>query len=429
MRYVFASQLTAPRTPNSHPSISCTSYLSLTPDFQFCVDAGVSLADNSSIRAFSRIVKDRLRNLANEENMIRFPCPKCGVQIAAPEEKIGATSKCRFCQAAVCVPTEQVVFLAALRIVYDAEIEKDPDEYVPILAKLFEARRAAVKEFQNRFLADLLAVCDADGTKDQEKNLSLLASRLSEWRDHNVEQMRKDLSSVPDDDPLRCPISLFGTLGLGRAETAHTSTLAWLLHSGQGHGLECQLLDALLGYLAKTNDHCGVIVEEMVSEHRIAISGQALGRMDIFGQGRWTPANGTPSSWLLAIEAKIDANEGDAQLTRYDKWIEAHRGNRTVFRVFLTPDGRRPEGDIAEHWISMSFLDLVRVFRGPYLDLRGKPGFHFLRYYLTGILKDVCRWKLPVEAPESCEDPYGFVEYLKTVRASKQGDRAHASIG
>jgi hypothetical protein len=92
--------------------------------------------------------------------------------------------------------------------------------------------------------------------------------------------------------------------------------------------------------------------------------------MDIYGIGSWTTPNGIAEDWLLAIEAKIDAREGENQLERYDEWIDAHSGNRSIFRVFLTPDRRQGE---ATSWTPMSFLDLVRVFREPYLQLRGKP--------------------------------------------------------
>jgi hypothetical protein len=315
------------------------------------------------------------------------------------------------------LPPTHAGFLADLAVVYDSEIDKDPSEWVPVLASIFATRRVLILESRRKFLADLHAVCQAEGTKDPEDFLPILAVRLAECRNHNVQLMREHLTSLPDDDPLRCPISLFGTLGLGRLETAHSSALAWLLDPRRAHGLGTNLVEALLGYLAKSKADGNLVVDNMLSEHRVDLGSKSLGRMDIFGTGRWTAPNGSPGTWLLAIEAKIDASEGERQLDRYDRWIDAHRGNRAIFRVYLTPEGRRAESEGTD-WTPLSFLDLVRVFRGPYIRLRQKPGFHFLRYYLTGILMDICRWELPVGAPESCEDPYGFVDYLKTVRTS-----------
>jgi hypothetical protein len=305
-----------------------------------------------------------------------------------------------------------------LKTVHDAEIEKDADEWVTPLAELFEKRRTTIRKRRFSFLADLKLVYHFEGGREPEQHLSLLASRLDQWRSETILQLEKYVSVLPVDDPLRCPISLFGTLGLGRVETAHTSALAWLLHPAQSHGLGACLVDALMTHLAKDENPSQLSVHEMLTEYRVVFGGEYLGRIDVFGTGTWTTSRGTPQKWLLAIEAKIDAAEGDQQLEKYDEWIDAHRGDRAAYRVFLTPEGRRPE---AADWIPMSFLDLVRVFRKPYLQLRERPGFHFLRFYLTSVLKDICRWKIPLGDTEACEDPYGVVDYLKTAQSSSQG--------
>jgi hypothetical protein len=314
-----------------------------------------------------------------------------------------------------------------LKVVYDADREKDADEYVPLLAKLFEARRTSTRASQARFQADLRAVYESEKDEDPEDHLPLLAARLNEWRSHRLARIKEYLSKLPEDDPLRCPIGLFGTLGLGRVETAHTNALAWLLHPAHGHGLDTCLIQALLDHLAAPKSYAKVTVQTMEKEYPLVLSGKELGRIDVYGTGSWTTSTGVQANWLLAIEAKIDAGEGDKQLQRYDEWINAHRGNREVFRVFLTPDGRPPEADIP-HWTRLSFHQLACVFRKPYLQLRDRPGFHFLRFYLTGVLRDICGWNIPAGNPESCDDP-SIVAYLKVICSFSQGEPTCDRIG
>jgi hypothetical protein len=201
-----------------------------------------------------------------------------------------------------------------------------------------------------------------------------------------------------------------------------------LLDPTRQHGFGTRLLGALLGHLAKSLDYTDISVQEVLAEHRLLLSGKSLGRLDVFGTGTWTTSTGATGNWLLAIEAKIDAGEGDNQLERYDEWINAHSAGREVFRVFLTPSGRG-SGAEGTDWLPMSYLDLVRVFRKQYPQLRDRHGFHFLRYYLTGFLKDICRWNVPVAVPDTCDDPYGMVSYLKTVHSSNRGERTHDSAG
>ena len=133
---------------------------------------------------------------------------------------------------------------------------------------------------------------------------------------------------------------------------------------------------------------------------------------------------GKEVSWLLVIEAKIDAEEDEEQLSQYDDWIERYYPRPTeVIRVFLTPDGREPQtsSDSAE-WEVLKFVDLAAVFRRV-SGLQDRPGYHFLRYYLTGVLRDICR--LPVPISSDCENPYAAVDYLKSVLGIREMEDGH----
>lgn len=258
------------------------------------------------------------------------------------------------------------------------------------------------------FVSDLASVHGALAVAS-DANLHFLAGRLDEWNSVTRRFVRSRLAEVPEDDPLRCPISLFRTMDYGRLETAHTRTLAWLMNPEGEHGFGSCLLEALL---QRVSNRAGEVrVEHVASEFPISGSGET-GRLDVLAEGTWEeePRGG----WILAVEAKVDAGEGKDQLTRYEAWLRNHAAGRTVYRVFLTP-GRTPES-ATEEWEMLSYLELVRIFRVVYPKLRAAPGFHFLRFYLAGVLQDVCR--LPRNVTEDAADPYSVASYLTTVHGS-----------
>jgi hypothetical protein len=403
---------------------------------------------------------------------VKIKCPNasCGKPLKAPADKIGAAMRCPHCKETFVVPdaaapiqitppptppaqgktndnslegmqpaanpnapavcqypqpqNEQVAvfsakFLQCLHEVFDSDTEKDPDEYVAPLSNAFLLRRQRVADRRQRFLTNLKRVCDEEEIEDPDEFVEPMAGRLLDWRARTQQLMLTLLSAVPDDDPLKCPISLFGTLGLRRTETAHTSALAWLLDPDQPHGFGAALAGALLAYLLK-NTGRSYSIAMVEKEHRVVI-GDDWGRIDVFATGEWTDGAEQRLGWLLAVEAKIDASEGDGQLELYDRWLAMHRNGRQPIRVYLTAHGGSPEFGsqvFPEPWIPLSFLDLVRVFRESSLSLRGKPGFEFLRYYLTGVLKDIYRWEIPMPVPAACMNPYPFVSFLRTIQKS-----------
>jgi hypothetical protein len=245
-----------------------------------------------------------------------------------------------------------------------------------------------------------------------DANLRSLGKCFDQWRSLTQEFVRTRLVKLSDDDPLICPISLFRTMDYGRLETAHTRTLAWLLNPKGEHGFGTTLLAALIRRLSGEEYSDALRVQRVESEFLIDGSG-AKGRLDILAEGTWEDAE--RDGWVLVIEAKVDAWEGEGQLLKYDTWLRSNAADREVFRVFLTPDTRAPEtGD--EEWEALSYLELVRIFRVVYEGLRHKPGFHLLRFYLAGVLQDVCH--LPRNIGQDASDPYAVASYLKTVHGS-----------
>jgi hypothetical protein len=268
------------------------------------------------------------------------------------------------------------------------------------------------------FVSDLAQVY-ATLPVPSDANLLFLAERFNKWRKATQDFVRPRLEKLSDDDPLKCPISLFRTLGYGRLETAHTRALAWLLDPEGEHGFGKTLLAALLARVSGTGRSDVLHVERVVPEFPIDGTG-AKGRPDVLAEGRWKDED--QRGWVLAIEAKVDSWEGEDQLQKYEAWLRSNAADRDVFRVFLTPDGRAP-GTSAEEWESLSFPELVRIIRAIYGGLRQAPGFHFLRFYLAGVLQDICSW--PREVTADAPDPYAVASYLKTVHDSQPEDAGH----
>jgi hypothetical protein len=264
------------------------------------------------------------------------------------------------------------------------------------------------------FLSDLEKVY-ATLPVASDATLLFLADRFHDWQRVTREFVSTRLAELAEDDPLLCPISLFRTMDSGRLEVAHTRTLAWLLDPAKNdeHGFGDALLGALLVRLADRAHFDRLQVTRVACEH--SVDGcEEKGRLDVLAEGEWACA-GEHVSWMLVIEAKVDAWEGDGQLEKYDEWLLAHAAGRVIYRVFLTPEGRPPEGG-GDEWTALSFPHLVQIFRKAYPKLKTAPGFHFLRFYLAGVLQDICGWPRKVTA--NAPDPYAVAAYLKTVNDS-----------
>ena len=320
------------------------------------------------------------------DDRITFSCEGCGKKLRVSSEKAGMRGRCPHCKRAAVVPMPQApsarqfvpeslpvespvsawaAFLSDLRVVCDAELPRDPDDLTFTLANRFGEWNAARRKHLAQFVSELKAVNDAEGNRDPEDYLPLLTSRLEEWRTHSFCRMKAQLENLPEDDPLRCPFGLFDTLGLARRETAHTAALAWLLDPRQSHGFGTALLRALLLHVSAASGQPELQVEHVAAEHRAVLGGKHQGRIDVFALGAWTDGGEAISPWVLAIEAKIDADEGEDQLARYEQWIDAYHSNKEKYRVFLTPEGRCPEAEKSD-WMPLSFLELVRIFRRVY---------------------------------------------------------------
>jgi hypothetical protein len=282
-------------------------------------------------------------------------------------------------------------------------------KFLADLKQVSDGARPQPQTWSAAFLSDLHQIHDSLPLPNDAR-LHDLAERLRVWRSRVQGEVQEGLQELPAEDPLRCPISLFGTMDYGRLETAHTNVLAWLLDPGRPHGFGDTLLRAVLAWHPEGRDSKRLQNTRVSKEHYVS----GVGRLDILAEGEWDNGD-TPVPWMLAIEAKIDAWEGEGQLPKYDVWLAKYARGRQLLRVFLTADGRLPE-DGGDEWKALSFLALVQILRKPYASLRGTAGFEFLRLYLAGVLQDICGF--PAMHAEKAADPYSLAAYLKTVHES-----------
>src|SRR5947208_458220 len=121
--------------------------------------------------------------------------------------------------------------------------------------------------FSPTFLADLERMHSAG-----EIDLAELGCRLVRWRATTRERLTKELARLPPDDPLLCPVGLFGPLDYGRLEVAQTRALAWFLDPRREHGFGPQLLVAFLRLVAPEVNWSGIHVERVEAEWMIDLA-------------------------------------------------------------------------------------------------------------------------------------------------------------
>lgn len=168
-----------------------------------------------------------------------------------------------------------------------------------------------------------------------------------------------DLAALDRVAPAFDPLAV---LRWSHQERPHTRFLAWLLDprphgAGAGHALGPTALRALT--------RLGVRRREALPGDDVTVLPDDPGEVTVdarvwceqpLGDGvretsrapdlrcEWIAPDGT--SWLVLIENKVDAVEGDAQLAEYLDWGRRCRPDAHRLALYLTPDGRAPERSV-----------------------------------------------------------------------------------
>jgi hypothetical protein len=120
--------------------------------------------------------------------------------------------------------------------------------------------------------------------------------------------------------------NLFRILGCDRNEEVHSNILAWLLDPEESHGLGTQFLSTFMAWVFQKQVSIRMPIE--VTKNR-----QTAGdRPDIVIRGY---------DWLMVLENKVDAAEGETQTLRYsERWKRlAAIQKRDPFFAFVSPHG------------------------------------------------------------------------------------------
>jgi hypothetical protein len=180
------------------------------------------------------------------------------------------------------------------------------------------------------------------------------------------------------DSPLFCRCSLLRPLGQSRREVSVTQVLGWLLDPNADHGLGGLLLRAFLSVLTDESvaarGICNATDRSISVYTEFAINN--ANRADILIA---SPGN------AVVIEAKIDANEGQAQTDRYRR--DFGKSFPVCTYVYLTPSGTQA---MSAGFTPIRYLELARALLRALPAGREAAGFHYARYFLAGVLEDLC---------------------------------------
>ena len=154
--------------------------------------------------------------------------------------------------------------------------------------------------------------------------------------------------------------TIFDILGSVRSELKHSNVLAWLLDANGSHGLGKEVIQKLIIKIAAD----GASECEIMDWSFLDYTTQKVIR-------EWHPNKensldilitfcneGGTIDHVLAIENKIDSNEGDSQTLRYSKELEKAFSRAKIIKVFLSPYSKVPED---ETWYPMSYSTMVDI--------------------------------------------------------------------
>lgn len=256
-------------------------------------------------------------------------------------------------------------------------------------------------------------------------DIKSLAAAFKRCRENVTGQLRDAITELRNNDPLNpafLPVSLLGVLhGTGLRETAHTRILTWILNPNGNHGFGDLPLRA---FLAKIVDENWPQVESLRlnkihAERTLKNTGSGR-RIDVWIEGQvHKPDTETTVNWLVVIEAKVEIDESENQLADYEEEARKYvkdAGNAFLepLFVFLTKDGHEGTTSAKGKWQPLSFQHITEILWCATQNNPAAPGFHLVRYYLSGILSDIYGWPLPMNE-ETTHGKYAAVEFIRSI--------------
>lgn len=229
-------------------------------------------------------------------------------------------------------------------------------------------------------------VFDYDPSKEPDDEiLNQLESALENIRKKAAQEVAEERTRNSA-SPLFLPFSLFEPMNREHSEVHYTKTLAWFMNEENGHGFGNGVLTVLLPLFldrekAIPADGCDVKAEEWGDEKE-GKKGKK-NRFDITIKRQTKDGN----DFAVLIEAKVNAEEGEEQLARYERECKS-----CEILVFLTPDGRKPKTAKKENrWIPLRWREIAAKLL-EYLDTdkaKTAKAYHLLRFFVTSIIRDI----------------------------------------
>ncbi len=181
-------------------------------------------------------------------------------------------------------------------------------------------------------------------------------------------------------------VNVFKVLGIAGTEIRHSFMLAWLLNPHENHGLGDGVLRGLmmrLGCIADLDYYSFAVYRELNNIDLLAVSEK--------------------EKTLLCIENKIRSGEHDNQLERYKQHLEGSYPGYHMVLVYLSPAGK--ESSDPEHWVSLSYDDVMRVIRAETVNAELQPETELL----IGNYMDIISSRFKGEGTEirqACQNVY-----------------------
>ncbi|MBQ5946242.1 PD-(D/E)XK nuclease family protein [Massilia sp. ST3] len=148
-------------------------------------------------------------------------------------------------------------------------------------------------------------------------------------------------------------LNLLKAARLQRQEIRHSNLLAFFLDPSQPHGLSDEFIKQLLLRVAPRDASASApfsrLLRSMEGYADVQVRREMM-NMDVL---IWSER----SRMLLAIEAKVDARQGDKQLLQYRQRLEEEFKDYSRDLLFLTTDGVAPNDDM---WIPVTWEDMYR---------------------------------------------------------------------
>lgn len=232
---------------------------------------------------------------------------------------------------------------------------------------------------------------------DKKFNIENILQLLKDESPIHLKNKINDLRKKDPNNPVFLGVGLLGLLhGTGLRETAHTRLLAWILNPKENHGFEDKPLKNFLelcelDYDGKDRNSSlkdvSVKAEAMISN--------AKKRMDItIGK---LSSNGGNYQWQLVVEVKIDQEIELRQLQSYEELMPKAK------YILITPESEHKEyvKKYARKWTHIDVNDLIACLWNAIRDGKDEsqfPGYHIMRYYISGVMSDVLEWDMPFKS-------------------------------